>query len=531
MTVTEAPPAAHVGSRRLRREDPALLTGEAAFIDDLALPGAIWVGVVRSTEANAAIVSVDGSAALAIDGVNEVLSGADLADLWGGGALPCAWPVTPDMRNPAHLPVATEEAKYVGDAVAVVLADSRYAAADGAAAVAVEYAPKPAVVDIEAALAEGAPLVHESLGTNESYTWELTPDADAVQAAFDAAEVVISERYVQQRLIPAPMEPRGVAAVPAPVGGDLTLYSATQIPHVLKVMTAVTLGIPEHKLRVVAPSVGGGFGCKLNVYAEEILCCALAMQRGAPVRWTESRAEAALATIQGRGQVQNIELAADAAGKVSAVRVKLVADMGAYLQLVTPGIPLLGAFLYHGCYDIPHYSFVCTSVFTNKTPTDAYRGAGRPEATYAIERAMDSLAVEVGVSPEEIRARNFIPADKFPYESCAGLIFDSGDYHAVLDKAVALAGLDDVRAEQARRRADGSSRQIGVGLSQLRGDVRPGPEPGAGFAQLRRRGLGGGHGSGASHRQGAGCHRFHASRSGPRDVLVDDRCRQARHRP
>ena len=465
MTMTDDPVTTHMGTPRLRREDPALLTGEAQFIDDMSLHGEIWVGVVRSTEAHATILGVDGSAALEIDGVTEVLSGADLAPLWGEGALPCAWPVTDDMRNPAHLPVATSVAKYVGDAVAVVLATSRYAAADGTAAVSVDYDPLPVVVDIEAAAAEGAPLVHADLGTNESYTWPLIPNPEAVDEAFANATHVVSERFVQQRLIPAPMEPRGVVAAPGVANGELTLYSATQIPHILKVMTAVTLGIPEHKIRVIAPAVGGGFGCKLNVYAEEILCCALAMDRGVPVRWTESRSEAATATIQGRGQVQHIELAADADGKVHAVRVKLLADMGAYLQLVTPGVPLLGGFLYHGCYDIAHYSFECTSVFTNKTPTDAYRGAGRPEATYAIERAMDSLAVAVGVAPEEIRSRNFIAADAFPYESCAGLIFDSGDYQAVLDKAVEMAGLDGVRAEQAQRRADGSNRQIGVGFS------------------------------------------------------------------
>ena len=465
MTVTETPPVAHVGARRLRREDPALLTGEAKFIDDLKLPGALWVGVVRSSEAHARILGVDGAAALAIDGVLEVLSGADLAPLWGEAALPCAWPVTDDMKNPPHLPVATEVAKYVGDGVAIVLADSRYAAADGAAAVVVDYEPLPAVTEIEAAVADAAPLVHPDIGTNECYTWPLIPDSEAVDAAFANAAHVISERYVQQRLIPAPMEPRGCAAVPSPAGRELTLYSSTQIPHVLKVMTAVTLGIGENKLRVVAPSVGGGFGCKLNVYAEEILCSALAMQRGVPVRWTEGRSEGALSTIQGRGQVQRIDLAADADGKVKAVRVKLLADMGAYLQLVTPGVPLLGGFLYHGCYDIAHYSFECTSVFTNRTPTDAYRGAGRPEATYAIERAMDSLATAVGVTPEEIRSRNFIGADAFPYESCAGLVFDSGDYQAVLDKAVALAGLDERRREQARRADSGSSKRIGIGFS------------------------------------------------------------------
>ena len=468
MTATATAPAeaeTHFGSRRLRREDPALLTGEARFVDDLHLPGALWLGVVRSTEAHAAIAGIDPSAALAIAGVQEVLTGADLAPLWGGAALPCAWPVTADMHNPPHLPVAVDEAKYAGDAVAVVLADSRYAAADGAAAVVVDYEPLPAAIDLAAAAQPDSPLVHESLGTNASYTWELTPDAAAVEKAFAEAAHVIEERFIQQRLIPAAMEPRGVAAVPSPAGGELTLYSATQIPHILKVMTAVTLGIGENKLRVVAPAVGGGFGSKLNVYAEEIICSALALRKGVPVRWTESRSEAALATIQGRGQVQDIALAADADGKVQAVKARLLADMGAYLQLVTPGIPLLGAFLYHGCYDIPHYSFVCTGVFTNKTPTDAYRGAGRPEATYAIERAMDSLAAAVGLSPEEVRARNFIKADAFPYTSCAGLIFDSGDYHAVLDRATALAGLDDRRAEQARRRTAQNPRQLGIGFS------------------------------------------------------------------
>ena len=466
MTVTEDPKTdGFVGTRRLRKEDPALLTGESKFVDDLHLPGALWVGVVRSTEANAKIVGVDGSEARQVAGVVEVLSGADLAELWGDGALPCAWPVTEDMHNPPHLPVAVGEVKYVGDAVAVVLADSRYAAADGAAAVIVDYKTKPAVVDLESAVVDGADLVHESTGTNKCYTWELTPDPDAVAAAFDGADHVVSQRYVQQRVIPAAMEPRGVAAVPAPAGGELTLYSATQIPHILKVMTAVTLGIPENKLRVVAPAVGGGFGSKLDVYAEEILCSALAMQKGVPVRWTESRSEAALSTIQGRAQVQNIELAADAKGKVQAVRVHLLADMGAYLQLITPGTPLLGAFLYHGSYDVAHYSFTCTGVFTNKTPTDAVRGAGRPEATYAIERAMDELAVAVGVTPEEIRSRNFIQADQFPYDSCAGLTFDSGDYHAVLDKALALADVKGRRKDQKARRKDGSTKQIGIGFS------------------------------------------------------------------
>jgi carbon-monoxide dehydrogenase large subunit len=229
-------------------------------------------------------------------------------------------------------------------------------------------------------------------------------------------------------------------------------------------MVGVTLGIPEQKIRVIAPAVGGGFGSKLDVYAEELIAVALSRRLGVPTRWNEDRSENAVATIQGRGQIQDIELAADADGKVSAVRVKLLADMGAYLQLVTPGIPLLGGFLYHGVYDIPNYSFECTGVFTTKTPTDAYRGAGRPEATYAIERAMDSLARVVGVGPDEIRRRNYIQPSQFPYTSAAGLVFDSGDYEPTLDRALELAGYEGIRKEQADRRASGSTKHLGIGV-------------------------------------------------------------------
>ncbi|MCU0261448.1 MAG: molybdopterin-dependent oxidoreductase, partial [Ilumatobacteraceae bacterium] len=262
------------------------------------------------------------------------------------------------------------------------------------------------------------------------------------------------------------MEPRAVVAVPQPFGGDVTLYSATQVPHILKVMAAITLGIPEHQVRVVAPAVGGGFGSKLNVYAEELLCMALSRKHGAPVRWNESRSENSMATIHGRGQIQHVELAADADGKLTAVRVRLVADMGAYLQLVTPGIPLLGAFLYAGVYDLPKaYDFSCTSVFTTMTPTDAYRGAGRPEATYAIERAMDALARQVGIDPLELRRRNFIPTAAYPYEAFSGLTYDSGDHDAAATKAAAMLGYDELRARQAAQNVAGSTKRIGIGVS------------------------------------------------------------------
>ena len=464
MTVTESPfTGGIVGESRLRREDAALLTGEAKFIDDLQIPGALWVACVRSPHAHARIGGIDASAALAIDGVVAVYSGDDLADAWAA-PLPCAWPVTEDMKNPAHHPVAQGKANYAGDIVAVVVAESRYAAADGLEGVVVDYEPLDAVVTIEDAETDRI-VIHESEGTNVSYVWPLVPDPDAVEAAFADAAHHVTETFVHQRLIPTAMEPRGVAAVPAPHNGDMILYSSTQIPHILKVMAAITLGLPEQKVRVIAPSVGGGFGCKLNVYAEEIICMALARRHGVPVRWTEGRTEAAGSTIHGRAQRQTIELAADADGKLTAVRATLLADMGAYLQLVAPGVPLLGAFLYHGLYDVPVYSFTCKSVFTNLTPTDAYRGAGRPEATYAIERAMDALAVVVGVGPDEIRSRNFIPTEKFPYDSPAGLTFDSGNYQPTLDRAKELVDWDGRRAEQAERRAAGATTHLGLGIS------------------------------------------------------------------
>jgi aerobic carbon-monoxide dehydrogenase large subunit len=452
-----------VGTRQLRKEDPELLTGEARYVDDLAIQGALWMGLVRSPHARARILSVDLDEARQRDGVRHAFSGADLADLWAN-PLPCAWTVTEDMKNPPHFPVAAAQANHVGDIVAVVLADSRAAAVDAVESVVVDYEPLEAAVDLEDALSDRV-VIHDDLGTNTSYVWKLEPEPEAIESAFASAVHTVSERYVQQRMIPSAMEPRGVVALPSPHGGEMTLYSSTQIPHILKVMVTVTTGIPEHKVRVIAPSVGGGFGSKLNVYAEEILAVGLAKHVGVPVRWTETRSEAAQATIQGRGQIQHIELAADGEGRMTAVRVNLLADMGAYLQLVTPGIPLLGAFVYHGVYDIPAYSLTCTGVFTNKTPTDAYRGAGRPEAAYAIERAIEALARKVGVSPEEIRRRNFIPNEAFPYSSSAGLVVDSGDYDTNLTMALDLAGYEALRAEQEQRRASNDPVQLGIGIA------------------------------------------------------------------
>jgi aerobic carbon-monoxide dehydrogenase large subunit len=343
----------------------------------------------------------------------------------------------------------------------VIAALSRGAAEDAMELVEVEYEPLPVVVDPEAALADGAPLVHDEFGTNRCYTWLL--EEGEIDRLFAEADVTVSERYRQNRLIPNAIEPRAVFVTSIPAAGEFTMWSTTQVPHIARVTLSGVCGIPEAKLRVIAPDVGGGFGSKLNVYAEEALALAVARRLGRAVKWTETRSEGYLSTIHGREQVQQIELAATSDGKILAVRTKLTVPMGAYLQIVTPGIPLLGAWLYAGCYDVQGYSFECTGVFTNTVPTDAYRGAGRPEATYAIERAVDALARKVGKDPVEIRRLNFIR--EFPATIKAGLTIDSGDYDASLDVALEQAGYESVREEQRARRAAGDSKRLGIGLS------------------------------------------------------------------
>jgi carbon-monoxide dehydrogenase large subunit len=455
-----------MGTPRLRKEDPKLLTGEGKYVDDIQVAGQLWMGMVRSPMAHARINGIDTTAAAAAPGVHAVYTGAQLNDmgLWAA-PLPCAWPVTPDMVNPPHYPAAVDEVHHVGEIVAVVLAESRYGAADAAELVEVDYEPLPAVASVAAAR-DGSATAHSDLESNKAYHWPLVPDQEALDNAFANATHTISAEFVQQRLIPSAMEPRGVLAVPSPHGGDLTLYSATQVPHILKVMIAATTGLPEGKLRIIAPAVGGGFGAKLNINPDEILAATLASRLGRPVRWTESRSEAAFSTHQGRGQIQTIELAADGDGKLLGVRVHLDADMGAYMMLITPGVPLLGSFLYTGVYAVPAFGFSCDGYFTNLTPTDAYRGAGRPEASYAIERAMDLLAAEVGVGPDEIRRRNYLGGGGHfeNLETPATLVFDSGNYGPSLDAALEMAGYADLRAEQQARRDAGSTRQLGIGL-------------------------------------------------------------------
>ena len=451
-----------VGTARLRKEDARLLTGQTRWTDNIDATGMLHLAVLRSPMAHARIDRVDVSPALERPGVVAAFSGADIAE--GMGSLPCAWPVTEDIVLPDHPPIATAEVRYAGDPVAVVVARDRYAAADALEAIEVDYAPLPPVLDLEAALEPKAPLVHSDKGTNRCYDWPLRTGEDFA-AVRQRAEVTLKRRYHQQRLIANAMEPRAVVVTPIASSDEYTVYSSTQIPHILRVMLAVVTGVPEHKLRVVAPDVGGGFGSKLQVYGEEALTLAVARRLGRPVKWTESRSEGYLATHHGRGMIQDVEIAANRDGTLLGLKADLLVDMGAYLMLVTPGIPILGAFMYPGIYKMGSYELNVTGVFTTRTPTDAYRGAGRPEATYAIERIMDELADELGLDPVELRRRNWIRHDEFPYTTIAGLTYDSGNYEAATDKALALFDYDKLRAEQADRNQRGDTVRLGIGVS------------------------------------------------------------------
>ena len=457
MTATAEAPVAQIGQARLRKEDAKLITGQTNWTDNIRLPGMLHMAFLRSPFAHAKITRVDVSGALSQPGVVAAFSGADFAA--EQGSLPCAWPVTPDIVIPAHPAMAVDEVRYVGEAVAVVIARGRYEAADALAAIDIDYEPLPVVLDIRTALDEGAPKVHEA--GNKSFEWVFA-NGD-VEAAFRDAPVVLERSYRQQRLIPAAMEPRAVVC--QPVADEFTLWSSTQIPHVLRFLLAAITGIPEQNVRVIAPDVGGGFGSKLQVTAEEELALLIARKLGKPVKWTESRTEGNLTVHHGRDQWQRIRIAADHDGRIRGLSVDLLADMGAYLMLVTPGVPLLGAFMFPAIYKMDAYSFRCTGIFTTKMPTDAYRGAGRPEATFAIERIVDELATELGIEPMELRKRNWIKHEEFPYTTVCGLTYDSGNYEAATAKAQDLFKYDALRQEQRERNDRGDKVRLGIGIS------------------------------------------------------------------
>lgn len=445
----------YVGMRTPRKEDPRLITGQGLFTDDVTLPGMVYVSLVRSPHAHARIRRIDAAAAKKEPGVVTVMTGKDAE---ATGVLP-VFIAVPGMNGSKHMPVAVDKARYVGDAVAVVVAETRGAAKRAADAVSVDYEPLPVVVEATKALEPGSPILHEDLGTNLVFTYPVK--GGDIDAAFRDAEVRVKLRIVNQRLIPNAMEPRSVAA--RFEAGELTLWTSTQIPHFVQLFVSINLGLSQNKVRVIAPDVGGGFGSKLQVYAEELIVAHLAKQLGRPVKWTEDRREGYLATIHGRDLVEDVELAAKRDGTILGLRVRTVANVGAYLAAFAPGIPtILHGFVIPGPYRIPAFDLEVRGAYTNTTPVDAYRGAGRPEATYVIERAMDRLADEIGMDPVDVRRKNFIPPDAFPFATITGLTYDSGDYVPALDRALVMADYRGMPQRRAEARSRGKYRGIGL---------------------------------------------------------------------
>lgn len=443
-----------------RKEDARLLHGQTNWTDNIQLPGTVHMAILRSPFAHAKITKLDVSGALAMPNVVGAYGSAELGEL--NGSVPCVWPVTDDMVAPDFPALAKDKVRHVGDCVAVVLATDNQSAVDALEAIVVDYEPLDAVVNMEKAISADTAYVHDDKGTNTCYVYNLGGGYDE---AVKNADVVVKRRFINQRLIPAFMEPRSVVAAPMGMSDEITLWSATQVPHILRLLLALVTGVPENNLRVVAPDVGGGFGGKLQCYREEILVTQLARKLGRPVKWTETRSEDMVATHHGRDQIQDIEIAAKSDGTLVGLKVDLIANMGAYLQIITPGVPLLGMFMYPGIYKMSAYDFKCTGVFTNTTPTDAYRGAGRPESTYAIERIMDELAAELGMEPMELRKKNWIKHEEFPYTTIAGLTYDTGNYELATARALELFDYDGLRAEQQRRRESGDKVQLGIGIS------------------------------------------------------------------
>ena len=416
--------ATHVGRSMRRKEDPRLITGQGVYVDDIVLPGQLWAAWVRSPEANAKIVSIDTSAAKARNGVHAVFTNEDL-DMEAG--LPMAWvPPGVEVKTPEHWVLAKGEVKHVGDPVALVIGEDRYGVVDAAEDVLVEYEPLPVVVDPEKALEAGSPLVHESLGTNKICEWSL--GGGDLEAGFAEADVIVERRVVNHRMAGAAIEPRGVLAEYR--GDKLTVWSSTQIPHFLRLFLSMLLGIGEEKVRVIAPEVGGGFGSKLNIYAEEIGCAWASRKLGRPVKWIETRSEGMMVTHHGRDQIDYVRAGAKRDGTLTAFHAKIIADCGAYQMLLTPMIPPLSGFVMCGVYNTPAVQTDIIDVMTNKFPTDAIRGAGRPESTHMIEVVMDQLADELGMDRLEIRRKNFIPPFSAGHETPIGVVYDSGDYDA-----------------------------------------------------------------------------------------------------
>ena len=452
-----------MGVRIKRREDPALITGQGKYTADITLDNMAVMMVLRSPYGHATIDSIDTSAAAAMPGVLAVITAADVNNQMAA-PLPMVMAADdnyPIFHNIPRYPLASDKVRHVGDPVAVVVAENKYVAADALEAIDVRYTPLPTVVDPEQAMAAGAPQLHDHVPNNVAFRWQ---GGNEISAAFAAADKVVEVRIHNQRLLPTAMEPRAVTATYDAANDSYTIWTSTQIPHSIKEEVAQVLGIDQEKIRAIAPEVGGGFGAKSNVFAEEVLAPFLAKQLGRPIKWVATRSEDLQTTSHGRDQIDIVRLAATNEGKVQAVDLKVIADCGAYYSRVTPGIPPLTGMMMTGVYAIPHARTEAVGVLTNKGINEPYRGAGRPEAAFLIERAMDVLADELDIDPLEIRRRNFIAPDQFPYTTPTGATYDSGEYAKSLNRALELVDYGALRTEQANRRANGG-KLLGIGLA------------------------------------------------------------------
>jgi aerobic carbon-monoxide dehydrogenase large subunit len=449
------------GASIKRREDPRMITGHGMYTDDVRIPGLAYMMILRSPYAHARIKSIDTARARQHPGVFAVFTGQDLAGKVG--PVPCGWLIPDsDLKTPPYLALATDTVRFTGDGVAAVVASGPYVARDAVQLIEVQYEPLPVVTTQEAALASGAPQLHADAPGNQAFHWKFA--SGDVDGALRQADVVLRQRFVQQRLIPNAMETRGAVAQWDPGMEELTLYNTSQNPHIARFLTSAVLSIPEHKIRVVSRDVGGGFGSKIPYYPGEVLTAFAARTTGRPVKWMEDRSENYVATIHGRDQVIDVEMAARRDGTITGLRVKNQANMGAYLSTAAPGVPTwLFALIVPGCYTIQNYACDVYGAFTNTTPTDAYRGAGRPEAAFLIERMVDLLARELNMDPVDVRRKNFIPKSAFPYTTAGTLQYDSGDYELTLAKALELVDYAGFRQRQQQLRQQG--RYQGIGLS------------------------------------------------------------------
>jgi carbon-monoxide dehydrogenase large subunit len=449
------------GSSVRRREDPRLITGRATFTDDINLPGMLHAAFVRSPHAHARIRGVNADRARVLPGVEAVFTGAELQGKVGNIA--CAWLIpASDLKTPPHPPLAVDRVRYVGDGVAIVIASDPYVARAAIELIEVDYEVLPAVARVEQAVAPGAPQLHDEAPGNVAFRWKV--GSGEVEGTFAAAEVVVKERIVHQRLIPNAMETRAALASWNAGSEEMTVWVTSQNPHICRVLMSGDLGIPEHKLRIIAPEIGGGFGSKIPHYPEESVVAFCARQLNRPVKWIEERRENYLATTHGRDHVQTVEICGRRDGTITGLRAHVLAGMGAYLSTAAPGVPtILFGLMLGGAYTIPAIECETVGVFTNTTPVDAYRGAGRPEATFMVERMVDQFAREIGMDPVEVRRTNFIPPTDFPHTVATGLVYDSGNYPATLDRALEMLDYAGARAEQERLRAQG--RYLGIGVS------------------------------------------------------------------